>query len=261
MRVWALFALLTLSAPCRAELPTYDELLGYHNVRVVRVTQAGIRIMHSSGYANIGIERLPVAVRSDLGISLADHQRQIEEETARQQAEEESRRQVQSKLRDIARKREEKHRAGLAADRLIMAKAVEIARRQAPDDWRMQKLIYDTQLSAGRYISLVEDAEIRARAQRQWPDDYAMQKHAYDTQHSARGYMAKVRDAELRQIAQRQWPTDYTMQKHAYDTQLSAKTYMATVSDTDVKTRVQRQWPTDYAMQKYSYNRLVFGDK
>lgn len=109
-------------------------------------------------------------------------------------------------------------------------------------------------LSAEQYLQTVTDGEVLQIAQREYPADYSMQKYVYDTQLDAKRYMQGVADREVQQIALRGYPADYSMQKFVYDQQLTAKRYMQTSGYSEAKARAQRDYPSDYTMQKFVYD-------
>ena len=44
----------------------------------------------------------------------------------------------------------------------------------------MQKYIYDNQLSAKNYMKTVTNSNAKVKAKRKYPNDYSMQKYIYD---------------------------------------------------------------------------------
>ena len=66
------------------------------------------------------------------------------------------------------------------------------------------------------------EAECREIARREYPDDARMQQYVYNQQMSADRYMATVTDADVKQIALREHPHDFSMQKYVYDQQVAA---------------------------------------
>ena len=56
----------------------------------------------------------------------------------------------------------------------------QIAFRQYPNDYSMQKYVYDKQISAKQYMRSVSSSSAKSRALRQYPNDYSMQKYIYD---------------------------------------------------------------------------------
>ena len=134
----------------------------------------------------------------------------------------------------------------------------DFAKREYPDDKRMQNFVYKKQAAALRYLGTVTDGEALKFAQREYPEDYAMQKFTYDKQTAAKRYIQSVSDEELKAFSAREYPQDFAMQKFTYDKQFSAKTYMSSADNKAVKARAEREWPRDYAMQKYTYDREAF---
>ena len=134
----------------------------------------------------------------------------------------------------------------------------EFARKEYPDDKRMQSYVYEKQAAALRYLGTAKDGESLKFAQREYPEDYAMQKYTYDKQTTAKRYIQSVDDEELKAFSAREYPQDFAMQKFTYDKQYSAKGYMSTVENKAVMAKAEREWPQDYAMQKYIYDREAF---
>lgn len=111
-------------------------------------------------------------------------------------------------------------------------------------------------LLCGKLIS--SEAEIREFAKKQFPNDYTMQKYVFENQYQAYQFMNKVADQEVKGIAEKQFPEDYTMQEYVYQSQVKSKAYMSQVTDLDVKKIAQNQFPDDYTMQEYVYkNQLL----
>ena len=132
------------------------------------------------------------------------------------------------------------------------------AKREYPDDKRMQNFVFEKQAAALRYLGTVADIKSLVFAQREYPEDYAMQKYTYDKQTAAKRYIQSVDDAELKAFSAREYPEDFAMQKFTYDKQFSAKQYMSSAGNTAAKAKAEREWPLDYAMQKYTYDREAF---
>jgi hypothetical protein len=63
----------------------------------------------------------------------------------------------------------------------------------------------------------VDDNEIKEIAYREYPDDYTMQKYIYNNQSSAKNYMDSTTNSDAKYKARREYPNDYTMQKYTYD--------------------------------------------
>jgi hypothetical protein len=143
-------------------------------------------------------------------------------------------------------------------DKQAYQKIKEFAKREYPDDYRMQQYTYNKQLSGYNYMKDVTDKEVKKIAEREYYDDYAMQKYTYDKQLGAKSYMYNVKDAEVKQIAEREYPSDYAMQKYTYDKQLVAKEYMKSVTNQSAKQQAINEYPNDYAMQKYVYDKLAY---
>ncbi|MBT7618411.1 MAG: hypothetical protein HN590_14100, partial [Calditrichaeota bacterium] len=98
-------------------------------------------------------------------------------------------------------------------------KCREIAQREYPDDIEMQNYIFDQQCTAFRYMTKVEDMDVKDIALREYPEDFSMQKYTYDQQNAGKRYMTTVRDSQVEQIALREYPFDFSMQKYTYDQQ------------------------------------------
>lgn len=150
-------------------------------------------------------------------------------------------------------------RPAVSSGQDIEAQIEEIARREYPNDAKMQQYIYNKQLSAYRYMLTVTDAEVLEIAAREYPNDYSMQKYVYDKQLLAKRYMDTVGDQEVKALAVREYPYDYSMQKYTYDKQLLAKEYMSRVNNYDAKRRAEQEYPYDYSMQKYTYDKITAG--
>lgn len=134
----------------------------------------------------------------------------------------------------------------------------EFAKREFPDDKRMQNFVYKKQTAALRYLGTVPDSDMLKFAQREYPEDYAMQKFTYDKQTAAKRYIQSVDDEELKAFSAREYPQDFAMQKFTYDKQFAAKGYMASADNKAVKAKAERKWPRDYAMQKFTYDKEAF---
>ncbi len=133
----------------------------------------------------------------------------------------------------------------------------DFAKREYPNDYKMQQYVYEKQISAHRYMSNIADSEVQKIAIREFPNDYSMQKYTYDKQLSAKRYMSIVADKEVKKIATREYPNDYSLQKYTYDKQFSAKQYMTVMPTSNSKSKAQREYPNDYSMQKYTYDRII----
>ena len=59
--------------------------------------------------------------------------------------------------------------------------------------------------------------EISDFARREYPNDSRMQNYTYKKQIAAYNYMRTVRDQEILEFASREYPYDYAMQKYTYD--------------------------------------------
>ena len=82
------------------------------------------------------------------------------------------------------------------------SKCKDIARREYPNDARMQEYTYKKQLAAYRYIkTTAKDSDVMKIALHEYPNDYSMQKYTYDKQSAAKRYMAKVTDREVKEFA------------------------------------------------------------
>jgi hypothetical protein len=77
------------------------------------------------------------------------------------------------------------------------------------------------------------EAQCRAIAKREWPDDFTMQRFVYNQQLAAARYMqsSNVTDAAVKATAIREWPNDFTMQRFVYNQQVAAKTYMKSLEN------------------------------
>ncbi len=102
------------------------------------------------------------------------------------------------------------------------------------------------------------ESQIREFAKREYPNDSRMQQYIYNKQIAAYNYLVTVKDSEVKEFASREYPYDYSMQKYIYDRQLAAKRYMSTVTNQEAKNRAIREYPYDYSMQKYIYDKLVY---
>jgi hypothetical protein len=134
----------------------------------------------------------------------------------------------------------------------------EFAKREYPNDSRMQEYTYKKQIAAYNYLLTVEDSDVKEFAAREYPHDYVMQKYTYDKQLAAKRYMQTVGDAEVKEFSVREYPYDYVMQKYTYDKQLAAKNYMDSVTNQGAKNSAIREYPYDYSMQKYTYDKLAY---
>ena len=110
-------------------------------------------------------------------------------------------------------------------------------------------------LSINLVLAQTIESRIRDFAKQEYPNDYAMQKYIYDEQLSAKRYSTTFDDSDVKRIAEREYPNDHSMQKYIYDNQLSAKRYMRSVEDAEVKRIALREYPNDYSMQKYIYDK------
>lgn len=63
----------------------------------------------------------------------------------------------------------------------------------------------------------VTDYEVLQVAKREYPNDYSMQKYTYDNQLSAKNYMNSVSNYSAKKQAEKEYPNDYLMQKYTYD--------------------------------------------
>ena len=98
------------------------------------------------------------------------------------------------------------------------SKCKDIARREYPNDARMQEYIYKNQLAAYRYIkTTAKDSDVMKIALHEYPNDYSMQKYTYDKQLSAKDYMMNQPNNSAKKKALREYPKDYSMQKYIYD--------------------------------------------
>lgn len=68
--------------------------------------------------------------------------------------------------------------------------------------------------------------QIRAKAQQDFPDDYVMQKFVYDEQLKAYKYMKSLPASSIKSKAESDFPDDYVMQKFVYEEQTKAKQEM-----------------------------------
>ena len=110
--------------------------------------------------------------------------------------------------------------------------------------------------SSNNYIpSRSIEQEINDFAEREYPNDYKMQKYIYNQQIESYKYMSTVGDMECKNFAQREYPNDYRMQKYIYNQQVDAKSFMKNASNKYSKSKAQREYPNDYRMQKYIYNK------
>jgi hypothetical protein len=77
------------------------------------------------------------------------------------------------------------------------------------------------------------EAQCRNIAKQNWPDDFTMQKYVYNQQLAAARYMqsSNVTDAEVKAKAISQWPNDFTMQRYVYNQQVKAKSYMKSLEN------------------------------
>ena len=66
-------------------------------------------------------------------------------------------------------------------------------------------------------MTTVSDREVKDIAFREYPADYTMQKYTYDKQFSAKHYMDAQDNTDDKLRAQREYPNDYSMQKYTYD--------------------------------------------
>jgi hypothetical protein len=74
----------------------------------------------------------------------------------------------------------------------LEAKCRAIAKREYPNDFAMQKFIYEMQLEAARYMLKVADPNVKTIALREYPEDFAMQKFIYDMQSEAKAAMKSL---------------------------------------------------------------------
>lgn len=107
---------------------------------------------------------------------------------------------------------------------------MEYAKKQYPDDKKMQRVTYNLQVESYNYLSTVTDAEILRLVESKYPKDYNMQKLTYDQQVEAKAYMQRALDEESKQLAISQYPSDYHMQKYVYERNLEAKGYNPVVT-------------------------------
>jgi len=163
----------------------------------------------------------------------------------------------------------------------IEAKLRSIAQNRYPNDYSMQRFVYDEQKKGYEYMTGVTDTELKNIAEKRYPDDYSMQKFVYDEQKKDKAYMATVTDPEIKRIATQRYPDDYSMQKFVYNEQKkdkgymntvtsgethtpdnyaapkyvdgdkADKDYMATVPDAEIKDRAEKKYPTNYGMQRF----------
>ncbi len=109
--------------------------------------------------------------------------------------------------------------------------------------------------------------EIREFAKREYPNDSRMQQYTYNKQVAAYNYLLTVKDSEVKEFASREYPNDYAMQKYTYDKQLAAKRYMQTVGDIEIKKFSIREYPylkfpikaLRRHLQQHGYNRIYHG--
>lgn len=69
-------------------------------------------------------------------------------------------------------------------------------------------------------------SQIKARAEKQYPDDFVMQKFVYDQQIEAYNFMKKIPTSSIKSIAENKYPDDYNMQRFVYQQQSKAKEEM-----------------------------------
>jgi hypothetical protein len=125
--------------------------------------------------------------------------------------------------------------------------------KEYPDDYLMQKSVYEDQLEAKLFMNDATDAEIQALAIKEWPDDYETQKSVYEDQLEAKLFMNDATDAEIQALAIKEWPGDYETQKSVYEDQLEAKLFMNDVTDAEIQALAIKEWPGDYETQKSVY--------
>lgn len=68
--------------------------------------------------------------------------------------------------------------------------------------------------------------KIKAKTKRDWPNDYSVQKLMFDQQVEAYFYMKTVTDLKIKRKVQAEWPLDYTVQKMMYNQEIDAKEQM-----------------------------------
>ena len=113
-------------------------------------------------------------------------------------------------------------------------------------------------LSVNSIMAASIESKIIDFAKREYPNDSRMQNYVYKKQKAAYNYLRTVKDQEVMDIALREYPYDYAMQKYIYNKQLTAKRYMKTVEDIEVKKISTRAYPFDYSMQKYIYDKFAY---
>jgi len=97
----------------------------------------------------------------------------------------------------------------------------------------------------------VTDHDVKNIALRESPEDFSMQKYVYDKQSSAKRYMASVNDSDVKNIALRESPNDYSMYMtrslrpkntwHQYPTNLlNAKTFESTPTITRCRNKFMK---------------------
>ena len=68
--------------------------------------------------------------------------------------------------------------------------------------------------------------KIKAKAKRDYPNDYTIQKMMYDQAVENYFYMKTVTDLEVKKNVERDYPLDFTVQKMMYDQEIDAKEQM-----------------------------------
>lgn len=100
------------------------------------------------------------------------------------------------------------------------------AKKQYPNDYKMQKFIYDQQMEAYDFMQRKNASDIKVFAGKQYPDDYNMQKFVFNQQTDAYNFMKKQPDSDIKAFAEKQYLEDYNMQKFVYEQQIEAKKEM-----------------------------------
>ncbi|HQU82966.1 MAG TPA: hypothetical protein PKY59_07580 [Pyrinomonadaceae bacterium] len=111
-------------------------------------------------------------------------------------------------------------------DKSITAQLKAFAKEKYPDDYSMQKFVFDQQMEAYNFMQKQEDSDIKKFAQKTYPNDYNMQKFVFNQQTEAYNFMKKIPDSDVKSFAEKKYPEDYNMQKFVYEQQLNAKKEM-----------------------------------
>jgi len=72
-------------------------------------------------------------------------------------------------------------------------------------------------------ISFASNNQILDRAKKEYPNDIKMQQYIYEKQLSAYNYMNTVNDQEVKNMSTSEHPNDYLMQRYTYNNTIRRK--------------------------------------